>query len=782
MARTEFELRSRPHKAAVLLPWEASPRQCLHAVSFLSKLWGGRYCPLIPVKAEGEDQLAKVWLREHRPDAVFGLGVDHAKWSDISQDLCQAYRYAPLTEDTAGTLRESRLDLIPASCIYRQVMEDSPVIEEAKSNVVLVETDESCDLAAHVAATFGIDEEDVIGALEEAFKAWVRPFHGQVNMAEYVRVCDSMSSRLSLLDLASYRMDRHIQGSMFPSPSTVIVADALGADLALFWNMRMSLGAVSSETFLLFPTAGIDDDDAVAALAAWLARSAKHADYCQVRSLSADEATLKRLARRLRPRVARRGLKHVDVYWGEMHVPVVLAYEQQAHVPVEANGQLIQCVAPMPRFHEFLKRRHTWVVDLVRDTGTRRRPLELLPPPNATVPHVLNAPFPPRLIVKRVYDVRHGPEAISVRCSKASGNVRWCAPTDAELLESILMGAGFATRADEKRQKYEAAMAIFGGLLETARAFPGVSGLMLAALADQSLTWGELLGVARAGKKTRPEGPKSHRMDLIKNRVARRIGEERFKRYLAEQHPLSEQAPDVLSYWEKRGVISREAMLPPCPSCGHPSRLVRLDLGRAALCPECEATSRLPDRIELRYRLSPVVARAMDQGIGPVVLTGRFLRQLTSEGFMWLPGVKGEYRGEQADVDIIACCDGHLALAECKTLAEASPESGTWGHVIDQMSELVELARACKAELIFLAFMGTACAPEVEEFARLNSSEDLRIHILTGPELERGWRVRPRKAGQKGSGAPMTVHRFLARHTELRPGSSPRKGKRHRHL
>ena len=55
------------------------------------------------------------------------------------------------------------------------------------------------------------------------------------------------------------------------------------------------------------------------------------------------------------------------------------------------------------------------------------------------------------------------------------------------------------------------------------------------------------------------------------------------------------------------------------------------------------------------------------------------------------------------DADIIACCDGRLVFAECKSLAGVSDDSPVWDTVFSQFLELSQIAVDCRAAVIVLA-------------------------------------------------------------------------------
>ena len=709
MLRGNLQVRVRPHKVAVLLPWEATQSQCLKAIAFLSKLWGGMYCLLVPVRGRGDNELAEVWLRDQRPDAVFGLDVVHRHWSEVCDARCQPYVYDRLDgKDTSELLRDSPLELVTAWPAYQVASDENPPAGRRPSNMLVVDPDPSCSFAAHLGATFGVGDEAMRDALVTHLGAWNRSFGDELSAAEYVRTCGAMSSRLSLLRLGSYRLGHQTMGLGSSPCRKVVVSTSLGADVALFWDLRMAWGSGFAGPVLLFPSSAVEDGDAVGALAEWLTAGDGNCNYCELLSLSTPGKVMARLARRLRPRVARAGLAHVDLKFGPMGVPHVVPTDRVTHVSATVEERILACKLPTPRFHEALPNGRTWVVDLVRDDGTRRRPMELSPTCNPVVPHVLNAPSPQHALTEGVYRVREGVDAISVRCCKSHGGLRIVVPTEAELLEATLTAAGMKLRADEKRRTYTALMEVFGGHMEAARAFTGAARRMLDALAVSPLTWGQLMKAASAGRGTKPLGPvASDRGGWIKNPVSRRLWVARSKAYLADCHPRPGEAADVLGYWETKRIIAKRLELPACPACGHRQLTDRMELSSPPICGACGGTIALPDAVHFKYLLNPLVSRSIREGVGPVLLTGRFLRNLTARGFMWLPGAKGVFGDKEMDVDVVASCDGHLALVECKTLLKTKPGSDTWRRILEKLPALVKLARACRADMVFIASLAT---------------------------------------------------------------------------
>ncbi|HEY8504819.1 MAG TPA: hypothetical protein VIL46_09570 [Gemmataceae bacterium] len=136
-----------------------------------------------------------------------------------------------------------------------------------------------------------------------------------------------------------------------------------------------------------------------------------------------------------------------------------------------------------------------------------------------------------------------------------------------------------------------------------------------------------------------------------------------------------------------------------------------------------------------------LVRHAIEQGITTVAMTGRFLRSLTHDGFLWLPGVKYRWKGVEGDLDLIACCDGHLVVGECKSLETTPSDAGAWNQVLEQFRTTVELARAVRAEVVVLSALAEAFPDDFRANAQEMMDPSMRLLLLDRQDLEKGRRM-----------------------------------------
>lgn len=164
----------------------------------------------------------------------------------------------------------------------------------------------------------------------------------------------------------------------------------------------------------------------------------------------------------------------------------------------------------------------------------------------------------------------------------------------------------------------------------------------------------------------------------------KRIARERFEDYAGRNIPEKTTLGSLLEHWADRSVLTRCWELGPCSRCNQTHFVERLNIQKPVICSNCGHRILLPERIRIGYSLLKAVGHSLNEGIVPVVLAGRFLLNMTSRGFFWLPGVKyskGEVRG---DVDLLACCDGLVILGECKSLSGTPEDADLWTKVTEQ--------------------------------------------------------------------------------------------------
>ncbi len=178
----------------------------------------------------------------------------------------------------------------------------------------------------------------------------------------------------------------------------------------------------------------------------------------------------------------------------------------------------------------------------------------------------------------------------------------------------------------------------------------------------------------------------------------------------------------------------------PCAHCHQTFFVSRLNIQQRIDCDNCGHPISLPPNVSIGYTLRRAVRHAIQEGIIPVVLTGRFLRNMTNNGFLWLPGIKYHTESESGDIDLLACCDGMLVFCECKSLSETPIDAKLWDKVVDQFLKAANLAKRCHASLVVLAAQVPEFPNRVHERLAAELSNSIQHLLLDRTDLDNGYR------------------------------------------
>src|SRR5439155_15658785 len=107
--------------------------------------------------------------------------------------------------------------------------------------------------------------------------------------------------------------------------------------------------------------------------------------------------------------------------------------------------------------------------------------------------------------------------------------------------------------------------------------------------------------------------------------------------------------------------------------CGYEDFYPLAEIGERVLCHACQTDFLLAVRLgddepRLAYQLDPLMARAMDQNLLPVLLTLRYLYSpsVAATGAFW-PGLEIiNADGTMQDCDILLAQEGNTIVCECK--------------------------------------------------------------------------------------------------------------------
>ncbi len=743
MAQTILNVRVRPARVTALVSNTASQEDLLLAVKFLSQLWGGRYCQLLAVETSGDDRLATFRLSQSRPDFVYGIGIDHGQWARAVHEACQSRGYGQLEAKYVENLHDSVEEHITAAHVIHHLRNATTGAGQRDRPLRLIGCDPKSPLMPFIATMFGLHYDNLGSAIPNEGESLTQVASVADFVALHTRIVKDFAT--VWLDLASYGLHTRMSRLSGFLPPTIVVVDSLPLDLSLFWNLRMEADSDMPVWAIPIPVNSTGDAAVSQALKEWLGAFWDYRlwpNFCRVTSTSAPPDVVNAFAERLSAEFHGTAIKYVDPWEPTNRLPDVTAYDSERQLLVELSRRLLKLSPPRPKILEGIGR-GSCLVELVRDVRRRRAVNELQLPPRPSTMAILNAPTPSSISLTRIPPIGDGLEGINIRCSGREKFVSVYLPIGDEILEEVLRVAGIQTQRDEKLACYRPVMKMLGGLEKAARVVTGQQGAILRELLAGPLSFADILGKAKLGKGKLPElAPPEFPKEALSHLdpVAKRVFWRRRQKLLAKTGPSLTGVESLLEFWADRRIVSRQWQLGPCHACLRSFWEPRVNISKPVLCPGCGTRLRLPPKLTMGYSLHRAIAHALGEGIVPVLLTGRFLRRLTRDGFFWIPGVKFQWDQKAGDLDLIACCDGYIVVGECKTLDETPPDTGFWQMILNQFATTIEVGKAVKATAAVLAVMADSFPAGFQEKVDQLTGPSMRSLLLNKADLKRGYR------------------------------------------
>ena len=777
-------VRSRPQRIAILAANDVSNKGYISAVDFLSRIWGGKYCPIFVVYDSNSEQQAQRNLAATRPDVVLCLGLDFSKWSTIAESICQPRGIGVLNDkylEQLSTINPHKL--IPATSLILDAIKKSPHME--RDNLYFF-TKNNSSISMFMALSFGYLPDEDTKNYVKALKAKV--VQSPDNISSYLKTCLDVSKRRCWLDFACNYLSTNNLFGQFPMPPTIVVCGEKITDYSVFWNLRAQLSVGSSGTIVLFPDIEIDNTESVESLTKWIIQSPVDANYCAIRSFSVAKSRLEHLARQLRSRLRSSRFKHVDVKTKAELAPIVVPYEKHTHAKVYLSDNQLNFDSIKPDFIEHTSPSNSWICDFVRDSDTKRALCELVLPPRSSIIQVLNAPCPPKFNTN-MNKVRWGPDSLNVRCDSHESTISFGIPTNEELITEILKESGIKSIKDEKRIRYNQVIKMFDGLKDAYLAFSGSSLKIIKSFLGNNETSDYYnpntnsrplsLGEIKSKAKLKQLGTTVSRpiYDMLKNHLpshAKDIGQQRFDRYFEHDISHGKDEQKIINRLVQRGVLRRKWKLEKCGLCDKEYWTEHIDINKPINCPGCGNIITLSSQITLGYELNELVRLVIQEGIIPVVLTANFLYTATSEGFIWLPGVKCHSDDIETDFDLVCICDGHLFAAECKTLNKIGSNSRVWSRIVKKLNRPLVLAQRAGFEGYIVSSLSETYPQTFQKKVESMSKENFKVSLLNKKDLVSG----SRKVKRGEHNWSLTINDLLIQKTSKKAKPKKNKDKR----
>ncbi len=639
----EIRARIRPQNVVVLVDHETDQPTFLKLLKFLSMIWGGKYARIIVLDISSANlfETLQQQLIQLMPDVVVCISERERILDDFIYDTCRSKIIT--FSDKAFEEIETGLfaGLISAKVAIIANQQQHPDLQ--RKNLCLLEQGGTEQCIAYLATTFGFILDNSAREYSEFLNADYQLCDAQ-DYGIYLQACIDHSHRWSWLDIANYKLSPIYSTHL---PPIVVLVNSLNPirDLALYWNLRQGFGAGYSGQIILFPENEVSTDSLVEKLADWIANVPRiQSNYCEIHSHDCSKQILNTLARKLRPRLKKRKKDtqhHIDVRFQESPT-ALFCFEREESVSIASDKKTITIPKVSPWLEQTLALHCIWVCDLAKENITSRRPFDYCLPKRASIIELLNISsgtlYNPNELVGLGYD------AISVEFQNnpVTRSAKFYLPTETEIFETILAEANINVIKDEKNIRYSPTLKLFGKINDASTALTGISWNIIEALLDKPLSYNELKSKAKLGKKKRdidiPEMPKMI-LDRRYQGQAKQIAKQRIQYALKSSFRKDSLDIDIIEQLTTRKILKRRWNLPKCKMCNKTYWVDHIDLAQPLACPGCSNLICIPDKVDVGYELNELVRLSIDEGIRPVVLTARFLHDLSRDGFFWTPGI-----------------------------------------------------------------------------------------------------------------------------------------------
>jgi hypothetical protein len=568
---------------------------------------------------------------------------------------------------------------------------------------------ENEDLARVARVAWGrIDEEDR-PHYSEAFL-----LEPHVDEAAHFALVDGQISGLAPLEQSTYLISVYLQHSPVRARQVVVVDGNEFQELLFFWNLRSRATTHVGRDVIAVPTEAFSFPERLRSLVEWT--SSEHAAVKPDLLVHAPEQVREAVRAALTElgfRDAGDGWRLTE-YWGE--------------VPPERREREFGFTG-FGRIGGAMRRGIAGNQLVMLDVGRNATSLE--PPPAFRVRHgggfvrldLVNWPlaFPPtQATAARVHVnayVHQGVISLTTSAQNGPYNFDFAVPGADEVLGDFVGARGLRAELSAAGRYAQALIGRLGGIsglsaladeasLDVLTPLTSPSRLKLVQRLERKLT--ELYGSAAPSREELAEVIRDHLIELEPQMGT--IDDLASKTGTPQASLLKPLEALIQAGFVRRGRLER------CRNCGYEDFYPLSELAEHVHCHACQerfllAVAAGPSEPRLAYQLDPLMARAMDQDLTPVLLTLRYLYSPEGAvgGAFW-PGVElTDEAGNKQDCDILLAQERQATVCECKKSAA--------GLTLAQAEQTIALAERLDANTVFSGLEDTF-SDEIQQLAQ----------------------------------------------------------------
>lgn len=720
---------TRPLRLGFIFRNDVSLETLNQVLSYNCSIWGGRYNAFIPT--DGSSIRADWWriLTHHDPDYVIYVGeVEDTLVKELYARIQPFWQYAWGDEWLKGFVEgNNRIGAVPQSMLFTYYK---------AQRLALTSGESACRYPVIAPTRFSTLLELAFGLYppetryKELFHSVLAATELECNpnsLAEYLSLVTELNKYTTPLGLTGHRLHTSFDFIGSQPPSLIVATESRIEDICLYQMAQQSAWPFRGKPLLLVPDSEIQSPDDLCQLTQWL-QAQTRGNILDIASATLEMNRLRELRAAFRSHLPKWQINLCSCNF-DLASPKVYYGERQRLMTIDNGVHTVE----LPEM-DLAYDNSSYVVE-IRKHGARQPGVSfsmfaglnfvLAGSPEGVVFHLMQGGG------KRI-----ARGELAIRVTPKDHVVGFRLPTMENLISSVFQDAGLSVIYDEKGKYYEGMLRLAGGEigdLDFLRR-PDILSLLYELMENRALTWNDMLALARPGGRTRAK-------TLLREAVFSLADKQIFLRGFQLRCPTCD-----FKTWYELGAMREQVV---CQGC------------RAEFQPNIEHCT-------FAYRLNQLFVRGFEQGALCALLTLILLDNSSSSELYWKAGCKVRSTSEdiEAELDLVAMCDGGLVIAECKHNLEASLVRD-FDNTLRQLRGNVQMAIRARADLFILSTLSNQIPQAVIEAvtSAAEASPQLQVLFLTHEELIRGYLQESTEGQQEREKQISEIYDWLPAHS-----------------
>lgn len=640
-------------------------------IQFNSCVWNGINNVIIPSDGSQITDYSLHSLLQFQPDVLIFAGDFDPDCKQLLTDDIQPFKSLIFKDEFLYLENWHMLNpgAIHIYLYYNYLFKGDPPSSQSESNIRLPSYQPNDVNRLFIEAQFGCLPSWLNEFLERNMYSSQMTFR-EADFMDYLSGMTELNRRVYPLYLTNYGIRHHVywgnSGYMF----VIARADSVD-DICLFWNLRSGPGMFSKNVYIV-PYESLSDDRGVKFFADWCNKNTSGSNTIGLYSIGVDKEGLLSLKARLKPVLGNK-LNRIDIYYANFPLEQYRGYAFDKHDKVEIDNGIVSFTPPLIPWLDDPKRME-FAVDLSFDK-TLDKSKRFYPPIYPGLNQALSNNSRYRVFFASIYPFRISQGRLSSLANEYNDLKQIFLPDNEEIFQRLLKYYGLDSDVSEKCRYVQRIVDLFGGL-DKAKPL-------------KTQKWRDVFGKMSKDSK-----------DIAEMQQIYRPGKDRRTFY------------EETKEFALRNIFLRGFKIR-CPSCGYSHWYVAEEIRETIRCAGCRVSMQPPLECPFSYKLNELVARGVEQGLFPVLLTMLYLREISDNAFHCLPGIEvSDANGSKHDLDIVAACDGILVAAECKTLDKSI--TALTSEIVEQIQKTAELSAKIGAHILFLAGLFSASPHDLQ--------------------------------------------------------------------